>query len=662
MTGGQFREYVMHVPSCPLRDLKPSVLGGERGKKQKRGDDEKHRSFWDKVKNAILKRGIVEWISNLDMDAKGIISTKDVVSDVKSLLDDSEALVNEMSKMILTEDVGEDDKVDVRDLLRAVVIEGYTMNSDDHQQSAMRYHSLRPKTRESIIEHSDKLLNYFHEFEDDTSDEELHLVFRELLKALRTFNVDLKLGISEVELLKCSLLVIPDDDGRIDCQDLLSFFAKEPAKRAERVRRQKEERKQATGHLASRECECLKSAEHSDDSLVHFLTPGELKKRIEHIQMQEAEYLAKRLSVETENHQMNQRRREEVDAKNRELLEEAKRDHERRLKEYYDAINEQIEKDREFHFKNRAKGPATRNKSRQQKQFYEILIRCLSEGLKPGGLLPMSIAEMESLYADPRSLVEEREQRENRESRRKAHAEALQRMGGIRTVPNTVKFNTDSLKKALEVEEGIGRTGLLHDIRTCPCCSLARPLYLDTEVEAHEWHKIDIKLTFPHFHEEMMIPQISNSVKRALAAEFVQGDYFVKATDIDFGEMKDLRPTVLETHRGMRVKLQVQVQIYMHSGVDQCRKGFDRLDTFLRTGEMNSKLQQQGFPIKLLKKELVAYEKPKMAHVNADLAQATIAKDFIAEHEAAWKEYTTALESEDARQLAADKDALEIHK
>ena len=51
-----------------------------------------------------------------------------------------------------------------------------------------------------------------------------------------------------------------------------------------------------------------------------------------------------------------------------------------------------------------------------------------------------------------------------------------------------------------------------------------------------------------------------------------------------------------------------------------------------------------------------------MAHVNADLAQATIAKDFIAEHEAAWKEYTTALESEDARQLAADKDALEIHK
>ena len=173
---------------------------------------------------------------------------------------------------------------------------------------------------------------------------------------------------------------------------------------------------------------------------------------------------------------------------------------------------------------------------------------------------------------------------------------------------------------------------------------------------------IDLKLIFPHFSQEMMISDIALVVKKSIAAVFIQGDYFVQPSDVDFFKLTDAKPGVLESYNGMKQKLEVQIQIFVHEGLAPCRKGLERLDTFLKAGELHGQLAKNGFPMKLLKKDKIEFQRPKVSHRPVDLKRVEKAKELFAEHESAWTDYVAALDAEDARQLEADEQALEMHK
>ena len=105
---------------------------------------------------------------------------------------------------------------------------GYTKYffRDDLPLPAVRFYSLRPRTRHSIIEHCGALSLLFREFDDECGEEELHLLPHDVMRALHRLNQDHNLKIPQIELLRCWFLVLPNDDGRIDCRDLLRFFDK----------------------------------------------------------------------------------------------------------------------------------------------------------------------------------------------------------------------------------------------------------------------------------------------------------------------------------------------------------------------------------------------------------------------------------------------------
>ena len=666
MTGGSYREFEMHVAACPLKKSKAPAFGvrvSGSAKNTKDAEDTeltKAKKFWDKVKEAMLRKGIIAWMLDADKNATGILPTRDVVRNVKSLLESAGISVGDMTEVFLTEDdFGEDEDVDIRDLVRAVVIDGYTNTPHDRQQPPVRFYGLSSKTREIIIQNSDVLQQFFQQIDDDGGEDALCLLPRDVLKALDAFNAERKLGISEIDLVKCSFLVMPGDDGRINCNDLLSFFDTDSAKRASRVQQQSELRKQMAEH--GQECECAKSAMYSDDSLVHFLTPEEQQERIEHIRSEEAEHLIKKQRIEAEVRDKNDRKRLEIDTANKTLLSDAKQDHDRRLKEFHDNLDQQVRKDRDAFFERHAAAPTARNKSRVLKNVYDILTLNLAEGNKPGGVPPWAVEEMIRVFADSLSLIDERVKREALEERQKAQADSLRKMGGTRTVPNVLEFNTKTLQAAICSEEGVGRTGLLHDVRNCPVCSLAVPLRAETEIQDHEWHMVDVKLMFPHFNDDMMVPEIADSVKRALAKVFIHGDFFVRATDVDLYKLLNTKPGPVETYNGMKFKLQVQCLIFMHSGLHKCRHAIERFDTFLKAGELGKTLEQAGFPMKLLRKCTVEFEKPKISHRSVSLERVKSAKMAMGQYEAEWTAYLHALETEDARQKEADEDRLAMH-
>lgn len=667
MTGGSYREFKLHVAACPLMRQSASVLGMRISGDTKNVDDVEDKElgmakiFWNKVKDALLRNGIIAWMLDTDKSSNGILPTRDVVRNVKSLLEKAGMSSGEMAEMFLTEDdFGEDEDIDIRDLVRAVVIDGYTKTPHDKPQPPVRFFGLSPKTREVIIQNSDVLLQFFRQVDDDGGEEALCLLPRDVVKALDAFNAEHKLGISEVELVKCSFLVMPSDDGRIDCNELLSFFDKDAAKRAARVQQQSELRKKMSHN--KEECECVKSTTYSDDSLIHFLTPEEQHERMEHIRREENEYLAKKQRIEAEIREKNDRQRLEVEAANEASLREAQQDHERRLKEFHDNLDEQVRKDRDAFFERHAAKPTARNTSRVLKNAYDILRLNVSEGNRPGGVPPWTVEELLHIFADPLSLIDERVKREALEERTKAHADALEKMGGTRTVPNILEFNTKTLHATLSNGEGMGRTGLLHDVRDCPICSLAVPLSAETNIEDQEWHMVDVKLMFPHFNDEMMVPEIAYSVQKALARVFIQGDFFVQTTDVELYKLTNTKPGPVEAYNGMKFKLQVQCLIFMHSGLDKCRHAVQRFDTFLKAGELGKTLEHAGFPMKLLRKGKVEFDKPKVSHRPVNQERVESVKVSLDQYEAEWNEYVRALEVEDARQKEADEERLAMHK
>jgi hypothetical protein len=111
----------------------------------------------------------------------------------------------------------------------------------------------------------------------------------------------------------------------------------------------------------------------------------------------------------------------------------------------------------------------------------------------------------------------------------------------------------------------------------------------------------------------------------------------------------------------MKFKLQVQCLIFMHSGLHKCRHAIERFDTFLKAGELGKTLEQAGFPMKLLRKCTVEFEKPKISHRSVSLERVKSAKMAMGQYEAEWNAYLHALETEDARQKEADEDRLAMH-
>ncbi len=676
LTGGKYREFDVHLPACPLKECK-SAAAGVKSKLTRETDevndsfdvpdkehDVKATRFWEKVKGAIMQKGIFSWMSSVEegsTDVPGLASYRHVVQSIESLLANAGIPSKDTSQMFLLEEDCGEAKVDVRDVVRAVVIDGYSKTLMQKQLPPVRFYSLQPKTRDLMIEHSEVLARFLQEFDDEQGDETLHLLPRDVIRALTAWNNELKLGIPELEMLKCSFLVLLDEEGRLDGNDLLSFFGRDPSKRAMRVQKQTDERKDMSLRTVV-ECECLKSVRISDESLVSFLTTAELRERTDFIREQEAENLSRKLALESETNDINRRRRLEIDTRNETILQAAKEDHERRLKAYQDNLEEQINKDRQKFFQLHCAAPDRRNTSRIVKNAYDMYTTNVGEGMKPGGVAQMTIAQMEQLLADPLSLIDERIKREDREAREKAHAEALQKMGGKRTVPSIVEFNTEALRSALSSEDGHGRQGLLHDVRQCPICRLSAPLKIETEIQEQEWHMIDVKLTLPHFSQEMMITEIALIVKKSIAGVFIHGDYFVQPSDVDFFKLTDAKPGVLEAYNGMKQKLEVQIQIFVHEGLAPCRKGLERLDTFLAAGELHGQLSKNGFPMKLLKKDKIEFQRPKVSHRPVDLNRVEKAKALFAEHESAWTDYAAALDMEDARHLEADEQALEMHK
>ena len=548
MTGGTFREFQSHVSACPMKEVKRNFKGvmvgcfaggaHNHGTALEKKYQHKARKFWDGVKEALISMGVIGWMTQLDKHATGMISTRHVVQDIWALLESAGMHVDKIEegmKFLTGEGIDEkDDNVDIRDFVRAILIDGYSKESQDQQQAPVRFHSLRPNTRECIIQHSGFLKNFFQEVDDGNGEDEFCLLPKDVMKALDAFNAEHKLGISDLELLKCSFLVLPNDAGRIDCKDLLKFFHRDPSKRNERVQQQNQERKEFKNEMLHRECECLKSIMHSDESLLQFLTPSERLERMEHISHEESEFMSKRLNIETEINEKNEARRREIDAANKVLIDNAKLDHERRLKAYHDERNAKIEEDRAIFIERWAAAPAARNASRTVKNAYEIYLSSVSEGAKPDGVPLITMDELLENFVEADGLIAVRMQREFRENRENAHAEALKRMGGSSTVPNVVEYNAHVIQTALFGAPGEGRQGLLHDVRNCPVCSKAAPPSISTEIQEHDWSAIDFKLTFPHFDKEMMISEIAHYVKKALTNQFlVGGDFFVRSADID---------------------------------------------------------------------------------------------------------------------------------
>ena len=695
ISGGRFREFELHLSACPVRngtsisaaEIRRGALVKGKGQlhgKDKMSDEEKNHltkqnKFWDQVKHAIIHKGIFEWMQSLDKASSGMISTRDVVRAIRSLLEEAGISTDEMGELFLKEDdVDDQEVVDMRDLMRAVLIDGYTKYffRDDLPLPAVRFYSLRPRTRHSIIEHCGALSLLFHEFDDECGEEELHLLPHDVMRALHRLNQDHNLKIPQIELLRCWFLVLPNDDGRIDCRDLLRFFDKNSAKRTERVKKQDEERK-SMSRFAIPACQCLKSVQYSDDSLQHFLTPDEQRERLEHIQHQEATHRSKLMAIQKENEEYNQLKQSEVNAYNSKLLSDAKNDHERRLQEYYGEIDSRIAADRDTYFQRWCAKPTARNTSRLQKQAYEMKVHAIGEGLKAGGVPPLNFFELEHRYGAFTSLTAERVQREEQKERDEAYAEALEKMGGVRTVPNIAEFNMQLLRSALAGDEGHGRP-MLHDIRDCPVCSLAAPFRVEASIDEREWQICDLKLIFPHFCEEMMIPEITMPIKRALAKVLLQETFFVKPTDIDILQTEARWPDPVEKYNGMRFKLMCSIHIYLHvfaqeesrkDGLEKCHKGIERLDSFMQTGEFNSYLQSEGFPMHFLRKEKVELaaigrtrSHPKLIRRSVDLRQVSKAETTLSEYDDAWSQYVRALEAEDSRQLAADEESLEMHR
>ena len=663
MSGGVYREYVLHFAACPLHQVHVPLTG----KNIKGGNDddlllENAKKFWQKVKEALAHKGIIAWMLNVDKYATGVVSTEDVVHAIKLLLDSFGMRSDVMADFLSEDGFGLEDNVDIRDLVRSIVIDGYTKITLNQQQPPVRFYSLGAKTRELMIEHARDTEQYLHEADDGGGEEAFCLLPRDLVKGLDALNTELKLCIPETELLKISFLVTPNDEGRIDCKDLISFFAKQPAKRGKRVEKQNAERKQMSHQMKDKQCECFKSTQHSDDALVHFLTTAELHERMQHIHYAKQIFLTHTRAIEEQINAENRRRQYENDEANRNTLLDAKHDHERRLQEYNDVLDAQISADRDKFFERWSAAPTARNASRILKNAYDICVFNLREGDKPGDPPPFTLAELDDLFCDATTLRAERLQNEALAAREKERGDALKKMGGTRAVPNILEYNIHVLQTTVKGHAGVGRQGLLHDVRECPICQHAAPMRVEMEINEGEWHMLDVKMMIPHFREDMIIPEIVDSVRNTLAKVFLQGDFFVLGADIDVYKLTNTKPGVLEAHKGMKVKLQMQLHIYVHAGIEKCRKGLERLDTFLQTGEFNNQLQFHGFPMKLLKKCKVEFEHPKVMHRPADLAQVAKAKILLAEHESAWNDdYVRALEAEDARQLEADEERLAMH-
>ena len=180
MTGGTFREFQSHVSACPMKEVKRNFKGvmvgcfaggaHNHGTALEKKYQHKARKFWDGVKEALISMGVIGWMTQLDKHATGMISTRHVVQDIWALLESTGMhadKIEEGMKFLTGDGIDEnDDNVDIRDFVRAILIDGYSKESQDQQQAPVRFHSLRPNTRECIIQHSGFLKNFFQEVDD----------------------------------------------------------------------------------------------------------------------------------------------------------------------------------------------------------------------------------------------------------------------------------------------------------------------------------------------------------------------------------------------------------------------------------------------------------------------------------------------------------------